>query len=65
MDINKKAAKMANPDRLNKTTGFNSGMGLLRCEREGPCHWQYHKVFAKLHSMAQSESRSVHRTTQT
>jgi hypothetical protein len=33
------------------------------CEREGLSHWQYHKAAAKLHFVAPSGSRSVHRTT--
>jgi hypothetical protein len=40
-----------------RASGFRlqaSGMGLFyMCEREGPSHWQYHKVVAKLHVMVQ------------
>jgi hypothetical protein len=47
-----------------QASGFRDGLILHTCEREGPSHWQYHKVVAKLHFMARSGSRSVHSTTQ-
>jgi hypothetical protein len=55
-------AKMENGFGKEGCSGFRDELILHTCEREGPSHWQYHKVVAKLtdvkyHSHKQLKAR--------
>jgi hypothetical protein len=39
-----------------QASGFRDELILHTCEREGPSHWQYHKVVAKLDCYSLSEA---------